>query len=185
MDEPGLADKVVLLHRILERAAVPHAFGGALALAYYAEPRSTVDIDLNLFVAPEEYPSMLAVIEPLGIARAPAASTVTRQGQARVWWGRNPLDLFFAYDEIHLAMQERVRVVPFGEDRIPVLAPEHLVVAKVVFNRAKDWLDLEQVLIATPSLDFAEITRWLDNIVGPTGDRAKRFDALRRRLVSD
>jgi hypothetical protein len=58
-------------------------------------------------------------------------------------------------------MRKRARVVPFGDDRIPILAPEHLVVAKVVFNRPEDWLDLEQVLVATPALDFDEIARWL------------------------
>jgi len=73
--------------------------------------------------------------------------------------------------------------VPFGPDQIPILAPEHLVVAKVVFNRAEDWLDLEQVLVATPALDFGEIDRWLDHLVGANDDRARQFDELRRRLT--
>ena len=183
MNEPGLAEKVVLLHEALEASAIPHAFGGALALAYYAEPRATVDIDLNVFVAPDQYRRVLDVLEPLGITRAPAQSTVTRDGQCRVWWGRSPIDLFFAYDDIHQAMREQARVVPFGDDRIPVLAPEHLVVAKVVFNRPKDWLDLEQILIATPGLDFAEVTRWLDSSLGPTDERTARFDSLRTRIA--
>ena len=183
MNEPGLAQKVVLLHDALDRSAIPHAFGGALALAYYAEPRATVDIDLNVFVAPDQYRRVLDVLAPLGITRAPTQSTVTRDGQCRVWWGRNPIDLFFAYDDIHDAMREHTRVVPFGHDRIPVLAPEHLVVAKVVYNRPKDWLDLEQILIAAPSLDFAEITRWLDRLLDDRDDRAGRFGSLRTRIA--
>lgn len=48
MTEPGLADKLVAVHRSLDRAAVPHAFGGALALAYCtAEPRATMDLDAD------------------------------------------------------------------------------------------------------------------------------------------
>src|SRR5659263_502227 len=43
MTEPSLPDKVVALDRALDDASIDHAFGGALALAYYAEPRSTVD----------------------------------------------------------------------------------------------------------------------------------------------
>jgi hypothetical protein len=183
--EPGLADKVVDLHNALDHAGIAHAFGGALALAYYAEPRATVDIDVNLFVDPAEYPAVLDVLKPMRITRAPAESTVTRDGQCRLWWGRNPVDLFFAYDDVHDAMRDRARVVPFGDTRIPILAPEHLMVAKVVFNRAKDWLDIEQMLVATPSLDVAEIDRWLDHLVGPDDERATRFDALRRRLLSD
>lgn len=49
MAELALADKVVAVHRALDGAAVPHAFGGALALAYYGEPGVTVHVDLYLF----------------------------------------------------------------------------------------------------------------------------------------
>ena len=37
------------VHRTLSKAAVAHAFGGALALAQVAEPRGTVDVDVNVF----------------------------------------------------------------------------------------------------------------------------------------
>ncbi len=39
----GLIDLVVTVHDRLDQAGVAHAFGGALALAYVAEPRGTVD----------------------------------------------------------------------------------------------------------------------------------------------
>lgn len=42
-------EKIELVDEALTAAAVPHAFGGALALAYHVEsPRATVDIDLNI-----------------------------------------------------------------------------------------------------------------------------------------
>ena len=179
----GLADKVVVLHRALEQADIAHAFGGALALAYYAEPRATIDIDVNLFVEPAAYGGVLAIVGPLGVTRAPPAAEVERDGQCRLWWGRNPLDLFFAYDDVHRAMRDGRRVVPFGDDDIPIIAPEHLAVAKIVFNRTKDWLDIEQMLIAVPGLDLGEISRWLDHIVGLDDERALRFDALCRRVL--
>jgi hypothetical protein len=50
----SLPEKVVAIDRALDD--VPHAFGGALALAYYAEPRATVDIDLNVFVPVADAP---------------------------------------------------------------------------------------------------------------------------------
>ena len=49
-----LDEKILAVERALARADVPHAFGGALALAYYATPRATVDIDLNVFVPADE-----------------------------------------------------------------------------------------------------------------------------------
>ena len=42
-------DLIVAVHEHLSAAKVRHAFGGALALAYVAEPRGTVDIDVNVF----------------------------------------------------------------------------------------------------------------------------------------
>ena len=47
---PSLPEKVLLLEEGFAGRGIPHAFGGALALAYYATPRATVDIDVNVFV---------------------------------------------------------------------------------------------------------------------------------------
>jgi hypothetical protein len=61
-------------------------------------------------------------------------------------------------------MESASRQVPFAESTLPIVSPEHLLIRKAMFNRVKDWIDIEQILIATP-LDFAEIERWL-----PLGD---------------
>ena len=46
----SLERKIVGVHTMLTSAALPHAFGGALALAFYTgEPRGTRDIDVNIF----------------------------------------------------------------------------------------------------------------------------------------
>ena len=44
----NLAPKIVSLHEMLDSAGVPHQFGGAIALAWYRNPRATTDIDINL-----------------------------------------------------------------------------------------------------------------------------------------
>lgn len=183
MTERSLADKVVAVHRTLDAAGVAHAFGGALALAYYAEPRATVDIDVNVFLDPARYPEVLAVLEPLGVGDAAHPARVVRDGQVRLRWGRTPLDLFFAYHPVHEAMRTASRLVPFGDTQIPILAAEHLVVAKVVFNRAKDWLDIEQVLILVPALQVGEISRWLDHLAGADDDRTVHFHQLHQELL--
>ena len=38
--------------------------------------------------------------------------------------------------------------MPFADDTVPILAPEHLAVCKAMFDRPKDWMDIEQMLIA-------------------------------------
>jgi hypothetical protein len=156
---------------------VPHAFGGALALAYYAEPRATIDIDLNVFLAPADYGQLAAILAQLGVSDGPDASIVERDGQCRLWWGRTPIDLFFAYDALHEAMKGSIRTEPFADQTIPILAPEHLLVCKAVFNRPKDWLDIEQIVVSIEDLDTAEILSWLTRILGADEPRTRRVAA--------
>lgn len=163
--EPGLADKVRLVHEALEDARVPHAFGGALALAYYGEPRLTIDIDVNVFVGPARLAVVLASLAPLGVDVS-AVEDGAPDGQLRVWWGHNPIDLFFSYDPFHDAMKRATRSEPFGEIRIPILAPEHLIVCKAAFDRPKDWIDIEQMLVGVQALDREELETWLGRVLG-------------------
>ena len=169
----------------LERAlsAFPHTFGGALALAYYAEPRATIDIDCNVFVPAERYAEVTAPLLALGVdADAPdATDAVARDGQTRVMWDDTPIDLFFAYDAFHDAAARARRVVPFADTTIPILAPEHLVVCKAVFNRPKDWVDIDAMLDADVSLDPAEVLRWVGRIAGDTDPRYERIAAVLTR----
>jgi Nucleotidyl transferase AbiEii toxin, Type IV TA system len=178
MSEPSLPEKIVAIHEHLTRMKTPHAFGGALALAYYAEPRATIDVDLNLFVTPSSYPEVERELAKLGIGDGVEPETVERDGQCRLRWGNTPIDMFFAYDELHEAMRRAVRSEPFGETRIPILAPEHLLVCKAIFNRPKDWLDIEQMLVCVEELDTDEVRTWLDRIVGADDPRRERFDRV-------
>lgn len=181
--EPSLPDKVIALHEALDDAKIPHAIGGALALAYYAEPRATTDIDLNLFVPTERWPEILELFVAHGVSADGLDSVaLERDGQCRLWWGYNPVDLFFAYAPLHESMPKETRRVPFGGETIPILGPEHLAVCKAMFDRPKDWLDIEQMLIATDDLDVMGIEKWLIEMVGESDPRLKRLGELREQL---
>jgi nucleotidyltransferase AbiEii toxin of type IV toxin-antitoxin system len=176
-----LAQRVLAIDVAL--AQIPHAFGGALALAYYAEPRATIDIDLNLFVPTTRFRDVAEPLSALGTnADDPAvAELVQRDGQARVMWDATPIDLFFAYDAFHDAAASARRVVPFADRTIPILAPEHLVVCKAVFNRPKDWVDIDSMLTTGAELDVAEVLRWVARIAGDEDPRFERVAALLTR----
>jgi len=174
--------KVVELDNGLWRAGVSHAFGGAIALAYYAEPRATVDIDLNIFVPDTEGAPVLHTLSTVGVEVHDAApAEIARDGQCRVHWGATPVDLFFADLPLHAAMERSLRLVPFADREIPILAPEHLMVCKSLFNRPKDWLDIEQMLIAVPDLRVDEVTTWMEAIAGREDLRTQRL----RGLIAD
>lgn len=179
---PSLPEKVIAIHEALNAAKVPHAIGGALALAYYAEPRATIDVDLNVFVSTDRWPDTRDALKPLGVDVKLDVAALQRDGQARLWWDRNPVDLFFSYDKFHDAMQSATRRVPFGETTVPILSPEHLAICKAMFDRAKDWLDIEQILVATEPLDLPEIEEWLQRMVGEGDPRLKKFEEIKTRL---
>ena len=185
MSELPLAQKVVRLEQVLKRRRIPHAFGGALALAYYGEPRATIDIDLNVFVGTDQYERIMGMLEPIGIGRSTNPDAVAKDGQVRLWWENTPVDLFFSYDPLHEAMREGVRSVLFSKSTIPVLGPEHLLVTKAAFNRAKDWIDIEQMIVGVPSLDRDEIHRWLERLLGPDDERLLHLKALESQLIGD
>jgi len=173
-----LAQRVLAIDGAL--AQVPHAFGGALALAYYAEPRATIDIDLNVFVPAERYADVATPLAALGApADDPATETVVRRdGQARVIWDRTPIDLFFAYDPFHDAAAAALQTVPFADAAIPILGPDHLVVCKVIYNRARDWVDIDAMVSAGADLSAAEVLRWVARIAGDEDARYDRIAAV-------
>jgi hypothetical protein len=179
---PSLPEKVIAIHNRLAEARVPHAIGGALALAYYAEPRTTIDVDINVFVATERWPDVRDALSPLGVDVNLDLAELERDGQVRLWWDRNPVDLFFSYDPFHEEMKRHVRKVPFADTTIPILAPEHLAVCKAMFDRAKDWIDIEQILVATSPLDTEEIEEWLLRMVGEDDPRLKKLREIEANL---
>lgn len=180
--EPPLPEKVVAIHRQLDTAKVPHALGGALALAYYAEPRATVDIDVNVFVATDRWPQVRDALAPLGVDVTLDLAVLARDGQVRLWWGRNAVDLFFSNDEFHEEMRRGARRVPFGQATLSILSPEHLAVCKAMFDRPKDWLDIEQMLVATDPIDLAEIERLLERMIGVEDPRIEKLGEVKARL---
>jgi hypothetical protein len=178
---PTLPERIVAIERSLGR--IPHAFGGALALAYYAEPRATVDIDVNVFVPADRYEEVAAPLLALGVeADDPEArKAVEQDGQTRLMWDETPIDLFFAYDAFHDAAATASRVVPFADTTIAILGPEHLVVCKVIFDRPRDWVDIDAMLDADVALDAAEILRWVGRTAGDTDSRYVRVAAVLTR----
>jgi Nucleotidyl transferase AbiEii toxin, Type IV TA system len=172
----SFAERVQAIDAALED--VPHAFGGALALAYWAEPRATVDIDLNVFLPGERAGEVLEPLGRLGADIREAERLIARDGQARVMWDNTPIDLFFAYDAFHAAAAAAAVDVPFGDTTIRILDADHLAVCKAVFNRAKDWVDIEAMLTLGTHLDTAEVLRWVGRIAGDDDPRYERIAAL-------
>lgn len=173
MTARSLPDRIVAIDAAL--TGIPHAFGGALALAYHAEPRATRDIDCNVFVPATAAFDVLGPLQALGADVDGAAALAERDGQVRVMWDTTPVDLFFSYDAFHDAADRDAETVPFAASEIRILSASHLTVCKVVFDRPRDWVDVDAMLDAGTAIDAAEVMRWVGRICGDEDPRYRRI----------
>ncbi len=174
----SLADKIVAVHRSLARAKLAHAFGGALALAWCTQrARGTIDIDVNVFVGVDQVDVLLAAL-PADVAWAAAdRELLVRDGQARLWWGSTPVDVFLNTTPYHAEVALRARREQFHGADVSFLACTDLAVFKAFFNRTKDWADLEEMAVAG-TLDRQRVVGVLAEYLGVDDDRVARVLAL-------
>jgi hypothetical protein len=173
-----LPAKIVAVHNALVAAQVPHAFGGALALAWCTQrARGTIDIDLNIFVDPTLARGVLDALPAQVVWSDADQALIERDGQVRVWWDTTPVDLFLNTTEFHAQSAERARWHEFAGVRIPFLSCSDLAVFKAFFNRTKDWADLEE-MAGAGTLDVDRVLGVLIRYVGAGDERIERLQAL-------
>jgi hypothetical protein len=174
----SLVERVNAVAESLDAAGLAWALGGALALAYAtAEPRGTRDIDVNVFVPAGEAAQVFAAL-PDGV-RSGAADlrAAVAEDQVRLWWDDTPVDIFFAANPFDYEAARRCRRVPFAGREISVLAPEDLAVFKAMFDRPKDWVDIEE-MAAQGALDRAVAAERLAGVLGTDDTRVGRLAGL-------
>lgn len=167
----SLVALVLEVDRALVAAGLAHAFGGALALAYVAEPRGTVDVDVNVFAPIAEVDAVLAAFAPLGLrTELPREDWVPVAG-IRMRRDRDPypVDVFPSLDERYEVIERRCVKHPFGagKELLPFLSAEDLVLFKLSFGRDKDWVDVRSIARCRPVLDLDYIEAQLIALRGP------------------
>jgi len=167
----SLPEKIISLHQSLQSANIKHAFGGALALAWCTrQARGTIDIDLNIFLAPEQAEDALHAL-PEGIAwTKKELSELVAQGQVRLNWDTTPIDLFLNTMKLHEQMSRRVRWEDFVGESIPFLTCQDIAVLKVFFNRTKDWADLE-AMVEAGTIKIPQVTATIIEYLGADDER--------------
>jgi hypothetical protein len=178
---PRLPEKVSSVHRALGEASIPHAFGGALAVGYYGEPRATGDIDVNVFVEAADWPRVRKALAPLQV-EVEKTEQEPRLNEVLLEWGATPLHLFFSCDQLHEQMRRGVCWVPFNRDTIPLVAAEHLVIRKAILDRPKDWHDIEQILVASYQLQLDEVRKWLQRMTSEDDARVTKLGEIETAL---
>jgi hypothetical protein len=175
----ALTERLLAVHDALEQADIPHAIGGAIALGYCTlEPRGTRDLDLNVFVGPERVKEVFRALPQEIAVSGLALERAERDGQVRLWWEEMPIDLFFSVLAFHDEVEREIRKVPFEGRKIPVVGCNALTVFKAMFDRGRDWVDIE-AMVEAQSVDLDEALRWVREMAGEDSESFAKLAALR------
>ena len=164
-------DLIVAVHDHLDAGGISHAFGGALALGYVAEPRGTVDIDVNVFLPESALDDVAAALRPLGYTAPSAEDRLPIVGVRFVHDHEPfPVDVFPSLHERYRETERRRVRHRFGREGrvLPFLSAEDLCVFKLSYGRPKDWVDLAAVADAGVVLDLDYVEEQLVALRGVT-----------------
>jgi hypothetical protein len=174
----SLVDRILTIHQLLDKADVGHAFGGALALAYCTgEPRATRDIDINIFLPAEEVSVVQKALRSVIEFTDSQLKYLKAEGQTRVFWDETPVDLFFNVSDLHQQMSLKTSQGTLNGVEIPILSAEFLAIFKAMFNRTKDWADLE-AMVEEGSFNSDFVLSQLVDLLGVQDARIERLSRL-------
>ena len=178
-----ILDAVVELHDSLDAAGIPHAFGGAFALLWCTgEPRTTVDIDLNVFVPPDAAQHVVDALPEEIVPPSDVLAQLTTSGQTRVLFDGIPVDLFLDTTPFHSDLRLHLKEHQLAGRKLPFLGCSDLAVFKAFFNRRKDWADIEEML-REDRLDVPYVVGLLTEYLGTDDERIRELLTIRDELA--
>jgi hypothetical protein len=173
----SLVEKITTIHQLLDAGDLPHAFGGALALAWCTqEPRGTSDVDVNVFISSERADVVLSAIASVVSANSDERNELITTGQVRLWWDVTPIDLFLNNTTFHEDLVLRVRHHEFAGGVLPFLGCEDLAVFKAFFDRPKDWVDVD-TMISAHTVRPSRVAATLAELLGADDHRTQNMQS--------
>lgn len=134
----------------LSRLGVPHMLIGGLAATVWGESRSTIDIDVTVWVEEQDIPRVVAAIvstkDLSPLPRDPAAFIRETRVLPLRGLGGVRIDLVFGILPFEKsAIRRAVRRQVAGVE-VPVCTAEDLILHKIISDRARDLEDIEGIL---------------------------------------
>lgn len=181
-DKPASATEIARrLAAALDAAKCDYAIGGAIALGFWASPRSTMDVDITLFLPAADVSGCVRLLESIGcnLTNETAKRSLAEHGYCQVEYGGGRIDVFLPLIPFYAEARKRRRAVEFEDQRVLVWDAETLCVFKMMFFRLKDLADVEEILrIQGDKLDRSWVREQLVNIYGQRDPRLARWDEL-------
>lgn len=189
-EQPTAAEVARAVADLLQERGIPYAIGGAIALGFYAPPRATVDVDVNVFIAPESgLDDLLGALAEIGFHaeddRELVRRRATEEGQVRGSMRGLRVDVFVPAIPFYATLEEHLREVLLFGRPLWILGPEDLAILKLMFFRRKDLADVEAMLRDQgKALDREYIRSTLIRLVGDADERVTELGAIERDVDS-
>ena len=149
----------------LKKNEIPFCLAGGFAYSIYAEPRTTVDIDVVTLTSGtpcklrETFNALFPSVYENTIVFSYKLITIQRfllmaEDEEFVF---DQLCYKPEFDEYSSAVFSRLKTIPFGETEIPVISREDLIILKSASKRKQDRLDVSNLLT---DADMAYLKLW-------------------------
>jgi hypothetical protein len=185
--EPA-AQALVDFAALADRQRIRWYVFGAEAVNLYGFPRKTADLDLTIDLGERKTSELVPQLERAGFQPRfsdEAFIRATRVIPVVHLRTTLPVDLVLAGPGLEQLFLDSVTFERIAGTRIPVIAPEHLIVTKVLAARPKDLEDVRE-LVAIRTIDRREVVSLLREIEAALGqsDLVSKFSAATTGLSS-
>ncbi len=180
-ESPSALEVADKLASRLESLGSDYAFGGAIALAFWINPRATVDVDVTLFLDPTKPTAVLQCLGQLGcdFDLEKSVSLLREHGFCHAKLDGRQVDVFLPNTPFYEAARSRRVRRRLIETEAWVWDAATLSVFKLMFFRQKDFVDVVQMLRVQGSLlDRDWVRDQLESICGCRDPRLAQWDEL-------
>ncbi|HLG42954.1 MAG TPA: DUF6036 family nucleotidyltransferase [Planctomycetota bacterium] len=181
---PDVYDLAFALASRFEGLGIEYAVGGAIALGHWSSPRGTADVDVTVYVNPEGLKPVFEVLRAVGGEFDPslALRKAKERGHFAIRCKAVRIDVYVPdiplYDD---AKRRRVRVNVQGR-AMWVWSAEDILLFKMLYFRAKDKIDIEQLMaVSGRALDLPYVRRHLLEAFDEQDERWQWWTATLRR----
>ena len=157
---------------LLEQAGIGYLMTGSMAMAVYATPRMTRDIDMVIQVTHEDIEKIVELFQnDFYIDETSVRQAVDNRGMFNIIHNESVIKIDFIVrkdEEYRLEEFARRQTVEIEGQPISVVAPEDLILSKLVWARQSDSElqlgDVRQMLTALNDIDDDYLKNWSEKL---------------------
>ena len=163
---------VKLIADRLDGAAIPYMLTGSVAMAHYAEPRMTRDVDLVVECPPDQSDRLISLFSgDCYVDDKTARDAIRSQGMFNIihnTWAVKADFIIRKGQPYREAEFERRRSISVEGSKLWIVAPEDLILSKLVWSSStgsdQQNSDVKSLLAAVPDLNWEHLNLWSDKL---------------------